>query len=81
MATQMDHAGKVFMTYEKNEYVVRGVDNNGNVVYYTGCAGERWISKNIWDAFSYSLEGARRKATKFNLFTKTHGVHFIAMAR
>lgn len=48
-------------------YVIRGLGSKGNRSYYTGRAGDGWLSDNIANAFRYSLlEGARRKAAIFN---------------
>ena len=34
--------------------------------YYTGKAGDGWLSVNKIDAFTYTKEGAERKAKMFN---------------
>lgn len=58
-------------------YVIRGVSAAGTVQYYTGRAGDRWLSPSIAEAFGYaSLEGARRKAMNMNRMSKIHGVWF-----
>lgn len=62
--------------------IVRGVTVVGDVVYYTGRAGEGWVSANRAEAFAgYSLEGARRKALQLNRHTDGHGVRFVAILR
>lgn len=58
--------------------VVRGVTKSGSVVFYTGKAGEAWVSTDMSDAFPYSESGARAKASMFNRMTEIHGIHFIA---
>lgn len=48
-------------------YVLRGLDPDGQEHFYTGKAGEGYVSKNINDAFPYqTIEGARRKAGVLN---------------
>ncbi len=60
--------------------VVGGLDNSGNEFFYTGKAGEGWISVNSGDAFEFStLEAARRKAKAFNLMTPVHCLRFVGM--
>jgi len=34
--------------------------------FYTGCAGEKWISQRPADAYTFTEEGAHRKAQTFN---------------
>lgn len=61
-------------------YILRAVDDNGNVSFYTGRAGDRWLSPDRSDAFAgYNAEGARRKATQFNLLMGLHGQRFVAV--
>lgn len=61
-----------------SSFVVRGVSLDGTEVFYTGRAGEGWVSGDRGQAFTYqSLEGARRQAGKFNSFTALHGYHFM----
>ncbi len=47
-------------------YILRGLDQSGKEFFYTGKAGDAWVSQNKTDAFSYSREGAIRKALTFN---------------
>lgn len=37
-----------------------------NGKFYTGRAGEGWLSANAVEAFTYTYEGAERKAEMFN---------------
>ena len=58
--------------------LIIGKTAEGKVVYYTGKAGDGWISDKMKDAFiGYSLEGARNKAKNFNQMTAVHGIHWI----
>lgn len=36
--------------------------------YYTGCTGEKMLSENVRDAFTYTYEGAEVKKAKFYFF-------------
>ena len=38
--------------------LVRGLDSNGNQFFYTGRAGEGWVSPDQSDAFKYILPRA-----------------------
>ena len=60
------------------EYVVRGLDADGNVTFYTGRAGAEWVTPNRAEAFTYSVDGARAKAMSFNRMTALHGLRFVA---
>ena len=63
-------------------FVLRGLDTNGGEFFYTGRAGQRWVSPNIDEAFTYtSLEGARNAALRHNRWTELHGLRFIALDR
>lgn len=62
--------------------ILRAVDANGNVAFWTGKAGSEWISADRSQAFcAYTLEGARRKALQFNRMESVHGWRFIAVQR
>lgn len=62
--------------------ILRAVDANGNVAYWTGRTGAKWVSANRALAFSaYTMEGARRKALQFNRMSDIHGWRFIAVPR
>lgn len=60
-------------------HILRALDKDGNEFFYTGRAGEGWISANMGEAFPYSLEGARNKAIRFNEAAALHGLWFIAL--
>lgn len=58
---------------------VRGKDKDGNVVWWTGKAGNDFVSTDRADAFvGYIFEGAQRKADCLNRATRFHGYHFAA---
>lgn len=60
--------------------VLRAVDDRGNAKFYTGRAGQDWLSADVREAFrGYSLEGARRKAMTFNAGMALHGWRFVAV--
>jgi len=44
--------------------------------FYNGRAGSAWLSADKAEAFTYSLEGAQRKAAMFNQATCLHGHKF-----
>ena len=53
---------------------------DGSTVWYTGRAGQAFVSENACDAFlGYSLEGARAKAMRLNVMTPMHGIRFVAV--
>jgi hypothetical protein len=49
---------------------------NGLTYYYNGRAGNAWLTTNKSEAFTYSAEGAARKAEMFNRATVLHGLTF-----
>lgn len=62
--------------------ILRAVDANGSVFYWTGRAGAAWVSADRAEAFSaYTMEGARRKALQFNRMMDLHGLRFMAVQR
>ncbi len=61
-------------------YPIRGVDDNGLEFWYTGKAGEAFVSRNRYDAFmGYELEGAQRVAKNLNRMSALHGLRFVAV--
>jgi hypothetical protein len=61
-------------------YIIRGRHRNGTrEVFYTGRAGQRWVNPDRKEAFTYSPEGARRKARSFNEYCAIHGYWFVAV--
>jgi hypothetical protein len=61
-------------------YILRALDQNGEEFFYTGRAGERWVSKDRNAAFTYSLEGsAQCKAMYLNEAIQLHGLQFIVI--
>jgi hypothetical protein len=64
----------------KTTYVLRGLDANGKTAFYTGKAGEGWVSPNRDASFGYvSLEVARGKAKLFNGRVSLTGLWFVAI--
>lgn len=60
------------------QFFLIGRTNEGETVYYTGRAGQAFVSKQAEEAFGYdSLEGARRRATNLNQMSEIHGMRFI----
>jgi hypothetical protein len=59
-------------------YVLRGLDKEGNVLYYTGRAGMDWLSFDRSNAFCYPVkELAQERAKRFNKMEPVHGYWFI----
>lgn len=60
------------------KHILQGRDAEGNSVYYTGKAGQSFVSAKSEEAFGYdSLEAARRRATNLNQMTSIHGFRFM----
>ena len=58
-------------------YLIIGRTENGSTVYYSGRAGNSFVTNEISEAFTYpSLESARRRATYLNAMTEIHGIRF-----
>ena len=65
----------------KTVYIVRGLTADGSEKFYTGRAGDAWVSPNRGESFGYvSQEIARNKALQFNRYTQLHGLRFVAVA-
>lgn len=61
------------------EYILRALDKEGNVMFYTGKAGMNWLTYDRSDAFSYpSKKLAQERAKRFNKMEPVHGYWFIA---
>lgn len=59
---------------------VKAIDKDGRVFWWTGKAGEAFVSPNRADAFvGFNVEGARRVASRHNANTALHGLRFIAV--
>lgn len=59
-------------------FAIRGVSADGSECWFTGKAGDAFVSPNRADAFlGFNLEGARRKAAALNNATVLHGIHFM----
>ena len=62
-------------------YYLQGIDRQGAQVYYTGRAGEGWLSRDHAEAFQYpALDGARAKARAFARTAGLHGVWFMVLS-
>ena len=65
----------------KDQYMVRGLTELGKEMFYTGKAGEKWVTTDKTAAFTYqTIEAARSKALMFNRTTELHGLRFIAVS-
>lgn len=59
-------------------FPIRGVRVDGSEVWFTGRAGQGFVSTDRAEAFvALSLDGARAKAVKLNEMTALHGVRFM----
>ena len=68
------------MTSNTDRYIpIVGRTASGETVWYTGRAGQGWISPDPKEAFlGFSLEGARSRAKQFNQMEFVHGIWFTA---
>jgi hypothetical protein len=67
------------MNTTANFVPVIGRTAEGSTVWYTGKAGEQFISADPHEAFmGYSLDGARNRAKNLNRMTPMHGIYFVA---
>ena len=67
----------------ETKYVLRaaGGQQHSPQLYYTGKAGQDWVSPDLTQAFQYySLQFARIRARQHNACTSLHGLHFIVLA-
>ena len=65
---------------DERDVPIIGRRADGSTVWYTGRAGQAFVSEWAKDAFlGYSLEGARAKAMRLNVMTPIHGVRFVAV--
>ena len=61
----------------ETKYVLREAGGQ----YYTGKAGNGWVSSDLTQAFQYySLNLARTRAKQHNAYTSLHDLHFIVLA-
>lgn len=69
------------MANQNQMFIVRGVTQEGNEVFYTGKAGDKFTSPLRTASFGYvSQLQARHRAKCLNSMTAVHGVWFIAVA-
>ena len=58
-------------------FTICSVNAQGIPNYYTGRAGDGWVSSVETEAFVYDTrEGAAHRAENFNLMTPVHGLNF-----
>jgi hypothetical protein len=61
-------------------HCVIGVDEEGQVFYYTGRGGAAWVSRNPADAYvGWYHSGATLKAARLNETTPLHGLIFVEL--
>jgi hypothetical protein len=61
-------------------YILRALDKEGNVMFYTGKAGMDWLSPYKYEAFEYATKKAAGwKATHFNRMEPIHGYWFVCI--
>ena len=61
-------------------YIVRGRTVEGNEVFYTGKAGQAFISTLRGESFGYTSQWqAQARAKNLNCMSDIHGVLFIAI--
>lgn len=58
----------------------RRADQGNKPFYYTGRAGEGWVSEDASEAWEDSEANQMRKAEHFNRYTGIHGLTFFAVA-
>lgn len=62
------------------DFILRGLNATGEEFFYTGKAGDGWVSQQIGDAFGYAtIEAARRKGKALNQGSWAHTLWFIAV--
>lgn len=63
---------------EDEDKILVGTMPDGGVVYWTGKAGDGWVSSERRDAYRCTCTYAAYRVEKFNAFTQLHGVTFSA---
>jgi hypothetical protein len=58
--------------------IVKVITTGRNVLFYTGRAGQDWISESATDAFEYSVQGALRKVEELKKMYAGVGLRFEA---
>lgn len=58
-------------------HFLQATNTKGETVYYTGRAGEGWVSTNRAEAFMMGFEYARIKADNFNKWAMLHNLRFV----
>jgi hypothetical protein len=62
-------------------YVLQATTQDGAPVYYTGRAGEGWVSRELQEAFALSSELGDRRLASFNRMAPLHGLTFQKVRR
>ena len=63
------------------KFILRAQDKEGNVMFYTGCAGMKWLANDRSYAFQWNtMEAAEWKAQHFNKWEPVHGYRFSMVA-
>ena len=62
-------------------YVLETTLANGEFAYYTGKAGDGWVSSDVREAFPMSASLASIRLGQFNSRTCLHGLVFEAIER
>lgn len=60
----------------QDSFILRAINALGQNVYYTGRAGEAWVSTDRKEAFLYSHGGAMYRAGLHNPYKPLHGLTF-----
>jgi hypothetical protein len=77
---QQDKGSETLGRGPMTKYILRGVNSDGDEFFYTGKAGDGWVSEDRSKAFGYWTEEiARRRAITFNEFCQVHGFWFVAV--
>jgi hypothetical protein len=68
--------------YSPNAYILRALDRDGRISYYTGKAGEGWVHSDPSLAFVYeNLVAAQVRAMRHNKHEPLHGLWFVPVLR
>jgi hypothetical protein len=59
-------------------FIVKVITTGQNVLFFTGAAGQGWISENITEAFEYSARAAVRKVAELQTMYAGVGLRFEA---
>lgn len=62
-------------------FIVKVITTGQNVLFYTGRAGQGWVSEDITEAFECSVRGAVRKVEELQRMYAGVGLRFEATAK